>query len=119
MDLTSVEKAGDEFLHRNLPLHILVNNAGIFNSPYHSSKQYYITMHNCRGIEGQFATNHFAPVVLTMKLISTLIASQPSRIVNLSSFQHVRATGVPYTTCNDKFKYDGILIFYVSNDEIL
>ncbi|KAI9351461.1 hypothetical protein BDR26DRAFT_851100 [Obelidium mucronatum] len=67
MDLFSVEKAADEFLDRKLPLHILVLNAGIMETPWGTSKQ---------GIESQFATNHFAH------------PAQPSRIVVLASYSH-------------------------------
>lgn len=43
------------------------------------------------GIESQFATNHFAHFVLTMKLLPVLIKTAPSRIVNLSSVAHEMA----------------------------
>ncbi|KAJ3063607.1 hypothetical protein HDU98_000581 [Podochytrium sp. JEL0797] len=79
MDLVSVEQAAATFLAKNLPLHILVNNAGVMDCPFSLSKQ---------GIESQFATNHFAHVVLTAKLLPALEKAQPSRVVVLSSMSH-------------------------------
>ncbi|KAJ3356955.1 hypothetical protein HDU83_009125 [Entophlyctis luteolus] len=79
MDLASVDAAADAFIERKLPLHILVNNAGIMESPWAVSKQ---------GLESQFATNHFAHVVFTVKLLPVIVSSQPSRIVVLSSITH-------------------------------
>ena len=59
------------------------------------------------GIESQFATNHFAPVVFTNLLIPIIIKSQPSRIVNLASLAHYNAPGgVIFDALNDKEKYD-------------
>ncbi|KAJ3127031.1 hypothetical protein HK100_009974 [Physocladia obscura] len=102
MDLASVESAADTFLARNLPLHILVNNAGIMESPWGLSKE---------GIETQFATNHFAHVVLTAKLLPVLEKSQPSRIVILSSMSHYanlssQKGGIKYVTSWEQDKYD-------------
>lgn len=90
MDLKSVLAAANSFISRGSPLHILVNNAGIMAVPYALSKD---------GIESQFATNHFSHVVLTNALLPILIASQPSRIVNLSSLAHTRAPldGIHYS----------------------
>ncbi|KAJ3122752.1 hypothetical protein HK100_011851 [Physocladia obscura] len=101
MDLASVESAANTFLARNLPLHILVNNAGIMFSPWALSNQ---------GIESQFATNHFAHVVLTSKLMPVLEKSQPSRIVVLSSIGHIIAIpfqyGIKYPLTWEESQYD-------------
>jgi NAD(P)-dependent dehydrogenase (short-subunit alcohol dehydrogenase family) len=99
MDLKSVEKAAHEFLSRKLPLHILVNNAGIMACPYALSKD---------GIESQMATNHFAHALLTNILLPVIQASQPSRIVNLSSDAHrafSRKGGIKYDELVDEKKY--------------
>jgi NAD(P)-dependent dehydrogenase (short-subunit alcohol dehydrogenase family) len=94
MDLQSVDLCAREFISRKLPLHILVNNAGIMAVPFELSKQ---------GIESQFATNHFAHFVLTQRLLPLLEQSQPSRIVNVSSMGHRMATssdGIHFGTVN-------------------
>ena len=94
-----MEEAANEFLDKKLPLHILVNNIGIMACPFEVSKD---------NIESQFATNHFAPVVFTNLLLSTIVKSQPSRIVNLSSLAHMRspAEGIIFESLNDQEKYD-------------
>jgi WW domain-containing oxidoreductase len=99
LDLGSMESAADTFLSKDLPLHILVNNAGIMACPFGTSKN---------GIESQMATNHFAHVVLTNKLLPKLIASQPSRIVVLSSVAHLFAPkdGIHFDDLNSEEKYD-------------
>lgn len=57
-------------------LNILINNAGHLTDHWQSS---------CDGFELTFAVNYLAPYLLTRKLLSTLIANAPSRIVNVSS----------------------------------
>lgn len=56
-DLRQVEKAADQFFARGLPLHILINNAGIAYCPFALSKD---------GIESQFATNHLGHFVFIL-----------------------------------------------------
>ncbi|KAJ3026094.1 UNVERIFIED_CONTAM: hypothetical protein HDU68_006203 [Siphonaria sp. JEL0065] len=105
MDLASVERAANEFLDRKLPLHILVLNAGIMETPWGLSKQ---------GIESQFATNHFAHVALTSKLLPILESSQPSRIVVLASYSHdinmkLVPGGIKYDQLNNQEKYNAYI----------
>jgi retinol dehydrogenase-12 len=94
-DLESVDKAASQFLKKKLPLHILVNNAGLSNKTFELSKQ---------GIESVFCVNHFAHVVLTNRLLEVLKKSSPSRIVNISSMAHssVSSKGINYDKVNDK-----------------
>lgn len=47
--LKSVESFANKFIERDLPLHILINNAGIMAVPYSLTVD---------GIESQFGTNH-------------------------------------------------------------
>ncbi|CAK4217044.1 unnamed protein product [Aphanomyces euteiches] len=56
MSLKSVQTFTEAFKARNLPLHILVNNAGVMAPPFELSDD---------GIESQFATNHVAHMALT------------------------------------------------------
>ncbi|CAO3572932.1 unnamed protein product [Mortierella alpina] len=78
-DLRSVAKAANEFLSKGMSLDILVNNAGLGLSPPTLSKD---------GIELLFAVNHMGHFLLTELLLPRLIASQPSRIVCVSSMAH-------------------------------
>jgi len=78
--LTSVETCANEFLKRNLPLHILVNNAGVMALPKRTETE--------DGFEMQFGVNHLGHFHLTNLLLPLLIKSAPSRVVNLSSRAH-------------------------------
>lgn len=48
-DMNKTRQAAQEFLKKNLPLHILVNNSGIVGGPLELSAD---------GIESEFAVNH-------------------------------------------------------------
>eukprot|EP01122_Echinamoeba_exundans_P010263 TRINITY_DN3801_c0_g1_i1.p1 TRINITY_DN3801_c0_g1~~TRINITY_DN3801_c0_g1_i1.p1 ORF type:complete len:319 (+),score=63.80 TRINITY_DN3801_c0_g1_i1:23-958(+) len=78
-DLDSVRAFADSFEKKNLPLHLLINNAGIMNTPYGKTKQ---------GFEQQFGVNHLAHFLLTELLLPKLKSSAPARIVNVSSSAH-------------------------------
>ncbi|KAL2918557.1 hypothetical protein HK105_201958 [Polyrhizophydium stewartii] len=99
LDLPTVEAAADKFLARGLPLDILVNNAGIMHAPFELSKQ---------GIESQFAVNHFATTVFTVRLLPAIKRAAVPRIVNLSSLTHedVKKGGIDYANLNNKEKYN-------------
>lgn len=81
-DLDSVVACASKFASKKLSLDILVNNAGVYSSRFKLSKQ---------GFEEQFAVNFFGLVVFTNALLPIIAATMHSRIVNVSSFLHVRA----------------------------
>ncbi len=85
-DLSSVRAAAATFLARDLPLHILVNNAGLAGSRG-------ITVD---GFELSFGVNHLGPFLFTNLLLDTLKASAPARIVNVSSRGHYRAKTIHF-----------------------
>lgn len=102
-DLQSVRRFADQFLQMKLPLHGLVNNAGIMNSPKQKTKD---------GFELQFGTNHLGHFLLTELLLSTLKSSAPSRVVNVSSCFHDKAMGregvIDFEDLHfERKKYDG------------
>jgi len=74
--LASVRKCAQEFLDTGLPLHILINNAGLMNTPPGTTQD---------GIEIQIGVNHFAHFVFTTLLLDRIKASAPARIINVSS----------------------------------
>ncbi|CAK8999669.1 unnamed protein product [Durusdinium trenchii] len=74
--LQSVKDFADQFGARNLPLHILLNNAGVMANPFTLTVD---------GLESQFGTNHIGHFLLTKLLLPHLEASAPSRIVTVSS----------------------------------
>jgi NAD(P)-dependent dehydrogenase (short-subunit alcohol dehydrogenase family) len=74
-----VNKLAVEFTQRYDRLDVLVNNAG---AVFMRRKL------NANGIEMTFAVNHLAPYLLTNILLETIIASAPSRIINVASRSH-------------------------------
>ncbi|TPX44240.1 hypothetical protein SeMB42_g02610 [Synchytrium endobioticum] len=78
-DMKQTKEAAEKWLSKGLPLHVLVNNAGIMAPPFSKTKD---------GIESQFGTNHIGHFVFTLTLLPRIIESQPSRIVNLASVGH-------------------------------
>jgi NAD(P)-dependent dehydrogenase (short-subunit alcohol dehydrogenase family) len=84
-DLSSqkeVQRVAAEFKSRYQRLDVLVNNAGgVFLNRTLSAD----------GIEMTFALNHLSYFLLTNLLLDVLVASAPSRVVNVSSAVHLRA----------------------------
>jgi len=79
-DLDSIESFVREFEALDIPLHILINNAGVMAiSNYTETKN---------GFEMQFGTNHLGHFHLTTLLLPKLKEGQPSRVVVLSSTAH-------------------------------
>lgn len=82
--LESVNSYVQNFLKKDTPLHILVNNAGVAGCPHSFTKD---------GIEMQFGTNHVGHFALTLGLIPALKKTvaetgRNSRVVNVSSLMH-------------------------------
>ncbi|KAJ3093156.1 hypothetical protein HK102_006072 [Quaeritorhiza haematococci] len=76
----SVNKFADEFLAKDLPLHILMNNAGVMAPPTWQT--------SADGLEIQIASNHFGHFLLTQRLLPALKRARPCRVVVLSSIAH-------------------------------
>lgn len=77
--LAGINEAADEYLARHQVLHVLVNNAGgVFADRQVTSD----------GFEMTFALNHLNYFLLTRRLLDTIVASGPARIVNVSSDAH-------------------------------
>ncbi|KAM7005577.1 retinol dehydrogenase 11 [Tautogolabrus adspersus] len=81
--MDSVRKFAKRILEEEKALHILVNNAGVSGLPKQISKE---------GLDMTFATNHLGPFLLTNLLLDLLKSSAPSRIVTLSSVNHLKGT---------------------------
>lgn len=79
----SIRAFAEAFLSGHGQLHLLVNNAGIWETKRSLSLD---------GIEMNFAVNHLAPFLLTNLLLDPIRESAPSRIVNVSSMAHKQAT---------------------------
>ncbi|CAI2182776.1 12224_t:CDS:2 [Funneliformis geosporum] len=93
VNLKNVKKSAENFLSKNLPLHILINNAGIMATPWALTED---------GIQDQFGVNHVGHFLFTMTLLSKIEASAPSRIVNVSSTAHnfAPAVGIEFDKIN-------------------
>lgn len=75
----SIRELAREFLARGQPLHVLVNNAGVFELRRSLTAD---------GIETVFAVNHLGYFLLTNLLLERLKESAPARIVNVASDAH-------------------------------
>ena len=85
-DFASVRLCAKVFLARDLPLHLLINNAGLAGAKG-------LTKSGC---ELAFGTNHLGPFLLTQLLLDRVKLSAPARIVNVASRAHIRVSGIDF-----------------------
>lgn len=85
-DFASVRLCAKVFLARDLPLHLLINNAGLAGAKG-------LTKSGC---ELAFGTNHLGPFLLTQLLLDRVKLSAPARIVNVASRAHLRVSGIDF-----------------------
>ncbi|PKR55738.1 oxidoreductase [Thalassospira marina] len=78
-DPASIDAFAAAFLAKDLPLHMLINNAAVMASPL---------MRDGRGNEMQFSTNHLGHFQLTLRLWPALIRANGARMVAVSSRGH-------------------------------
>lgn len=71
---SSIRDFAEAFQKRKIPLHVLINNAGVFMPPDDRTEE---------DFEVQLGINHFGPFYLTHLLLHNLEQNAPSRIVNL------------------------------------
>jgi len=74
-----VRRVGAEILERFDALHVLIDNAGLFEMALHETAD---------GLESTFAVNHLAYFLLTEILRPRLVESAPARIVVVASDAH-------------------------------
>jgi retinol dehydrogenase 12 len=85
-DLASVQRCAQAFLARGLPLHLLINNAGLAGARGLTKS----------GFELAFGTNHVGHFLLTQLLLERIRSSAPARIVTVASKAHYRAKGIDW-----------------------
>jgi retinol dehydrogenase-12 len=85
-DLDSVRCCADLFLARGLPLHLLINNAGLAGSKGFTKS----------GFELAFGVNHIGHFLLTQLLLERIKTSGPARIVTVASRAHKRVPGIDF-----------------------
>lgn len=83
-DLSSVRAFVDGYLADHDSLHLLINNAGVMNTPKGKTTD---------GFETQIGVNHLGHFLLTELLLDTLKKSAPARVVAVSSCYHDKAMG--------------------------
>jgi len=79
-----IRRVAAEFLDSGRPLHILLNNAGVFMLQREETVD---------GLETTFAVNHLGYFLLTNLLLDRLLESAPARIVNVASGAHAYSGG--------------------------
>ncbi|KAJ4959042.1 hypothetical protein NE237_026153 [Protea cynaroides] len=81
LSLDSVVRFAEAWNARLGPLHVLINNAGIFaiGEPQRFSNDKY---------EEHMQVNHLAPALLSILLLPSLKRGSPSRIINVNSIMH-------------------------------
>lgn len=81
----SIRRAAEVLLARDLPIHLLINNAGLAARGLTAD-----------GFELVFGTNHLGHFLLTNLLLDRLRASAPARVVTVSSRAHYKASGIDF-----------------------
>lgn len=85
-DLASVRRAADELLAKNIPIHGLINNAGLAGQRGTTKD----------GFELTFGTNHLGHYLFTRLLLDRIKSSGAARIVNVSSQSHYDAKQIDW-----------------------
>jgi retinol dehydrogenase 12 len=101
-DLASVRGTAAAFLARDLPLHGLINNAGLAGTRALTRD----------GFELTFGVNHLGHFLLTRLLEARLRASAPARVVNVASEAHRSAKGIDFTVLRERARSPGALREY-------
>ena len=102
--LASVRRCVQEFEKRDLPLHVLINNAGIFH--HRGTTQ--------EGFERIWGTNYLGHFLLTQLLLNKLQQSAPSRIVMVASDLALRPQGIPWHLLTQKTPLNFLELYAVS-----
>ncbi|MGB5223386.1 MAG: SDR family NAD(P)-dependent oxidoreductase [Polyangiales bacterium] len=74
--LSEAKRAADEILALDIPIDVLINNAGVVNRHRILTSE---------GLEQTMAVNYFAPFAMTLKLLPALRRAERARIVNVTS----------------------------------
>jgi NAD(P)-dependent dehydrogenase (short-subunit alcohol dehydrogenase family) len=85
-DLASVRACAAAFLARDLPLHLLINNAGLAGSRGVTAS----------GFELAYGVNHVGHFLFTQLLLDRIKRSAPARIVTVASQAHYDAKAIPW-----------------------
>jgi retinol dehydrogenase-12 len=98
-DLASVRAAAAAFLARGLPLHGLINNAGVAGTRALTRD----------GFELTFGVNHLGHFLLTRLLEARLRENAPARVINVASQAHRSAKGIDFVALRQPARSRGAL----------
>ncbi|HEX2676794.1 MAG TPA: SDR family oxidoreductase [Polyangiales bacterium] len=93
-DFASVRACAQALLDRGLPLHLLINNAGMAGTRGMTRS----------GFELAFGVNHVGHFLLTQLLLPRIRSSAPARIVTVASKAHLRVTGIDWQAVRERTK---------------
>jgi NAD(P)-dependent dehydrogenase (short-subunit alcohol dehydrogenase family) len=93
-NFASVRECAKAFLALDLPLHLLINNAGLAGGRGFTKD----------GFELAFGVNHMGHFLLTQLLTERIKASAPARIVTVASKAHYRAPGIDWQAVREPTK---------------
>ncbi|KAJ3178252.1 hypothetical protein HDU85_005249 [Gaertneriomyces sp. JEL0708] len=100
VNFDSVKSFASQVQQKNVGVQLLINNAGIMDTPFH--------LDSAKQIEQQMSTNHLGHFYLTHLLLPLLKSSAPSRIINLSSCAHYGADRIDYESLQNQKRYNRI-----------
>jgi len=101
----SIEAFANAFIKKGLPLHILVNNAGIMGVEHSKTVD---------GYEVTMGTNHVGTYLLTRLLLDTLKRSAPARVVTVSSLLANGAKADLEDVGGKSYRTSGIDVYEIS-----
>jgi NAD(P)-dependent dehydrogenase (short-subunit alcohol dehydrogenase family) len=82
----AIRESAAALLARDLPIHVLVNNAGLAG----------VREVSPQGYELMFAVNHLGTFLFTLLLAERVVESAPARIVTVASEAHKHAKGIAW-----------------------
>ena len=100
--LKNIKESALEFISLDIPLHVLLNNAGLINNNRKETVE---------GIEEVFSINHLAYFYLTHLLLEKLKEGTPSRIINVSSGAHAFVKGFNFDDVNSLKEYKPFKVY--------
>ena len=104
--LKNIKESALEFISLDIPLHVLLNNAGLINNNRKETVD---------GFEEVFSINHLAYFYLTHLLLEKLKEGTPSRIINVSSGAHAFVKGFNFDDVNSLKEYKPFKVYGYSN----
>ena len=100
--LKNIKESALEFISLDIPLHVLLNNAGLINNNRKETVE---------GFEEVFSINHLAYFYLTHLLLEKLKEGTPSRIINVSSGAHAFVKGFNFDDVNSLKEYKPFKVY--------